>query len=61
MAYEREYRVTWEIDVSADTPADAIERALQMLAPADPGRWTYKVQDHETGEVVQVDPEGEEV
>lgn len=61
MAYEREYRVTWEIDVSADTPRDAIERAMILLGPADPGRWTYTVQDNETGELVQVDPEGEEV
>lgn len=50
MAYEREYRVTWEIDVSADTPADALERALSVLAPAEPGRWSYTVTDNETGE-----------
>ena len=47
----KEYRVSWEIDVSAQAPEEAARQAVNYLAPMEPGRWCYMVRDNETGEV----------
>lgn len=47
----KEYRITWEIDVIAETPEEAVKQAIRFLEPIEPARWCYLAQDFKTGEV----------
>lgn len=51
MTEPREFRVSWEIEVDAATPEEAIRVAVKWLAPKEPGRWCYQAIDTEKGEV----------
>ena len=51
MTEETEYRVIWEIDVPAESPEEAVRRAVGYLEPIEPARWCYLVHNFQTGEV----------
>jgi hypothetical protein len=53
------YRVAWEIDMAADSPQEAIKKAMSYLAPLEPARWCYSVRNHENGKESR--HEGEEL
>ena len=55
---EREFRVSWEIDVSAENPEQAVKLAMDWLEPKEPGRWSYTVAG-EDGNHIAI--EGEEL
>ena len=46
---EKEYRVSWEIDVSAENPEEAVMLAVGWLGPIQPGRWCYTVTGEDGG------------
>jgi hypothetical protein len=48
------YLVSWEIDIDADSPLDAAERALEIQRRPDSIATVFAVRD-ETGESVEVD------
>ena len=56
------YRVTWEIDIEAASPAEAAREAQVMLHDSDAPGWSFEV-TAPTGEVTNVDfaldPDGE--
>jgi len=51
------YRVSWEIDIDADSPQQAVERALEIQRRPDSIATVFTVQD-ETGKSIQVDLDG---
>lgn len=51
MTEQREYRVSWDIEVSASSPEDAVRLVVKWLEPKEPARWCYQVIDTEKGEV----------
>ena len=59
MTEEKLYRISWEIDMPGDTPAEAIKQAMRYLAPLEPARWCYSAINRETGEVTK--HEGQEL
>lgn len=59
MSEPREYRICWEIDVTAESPEEAVRQAVEYLAPLEPTRWCYQAVDTLTGEVSK--HEGEEL
>lgn len=53
---QKEYRVSWTIDVSDETIEDAVSVAVDLyLRPEKPDRWVYEVEDRETGERFEVE------
>jgi hypothetical protein len=50
------YRVSWEIDLDADSPREAAERALEIHRQPDSIATVFTVAD-ETGNSIQVDLE----
>jgi len=48
------YRVSWEIDIDADSPREAAERALEIQRRPDSTATVFTVRD-ETGESIEVD------
>lgn len=55
---EKEYRVSWEIDISAGNPEEAVMLAVGWLDPMEPGRWSYTVTSEDGGPLAI---EGEEL
>ena len=51
MTEQREYLVTWDIEVNASSPEDAVRLAVKWLEPKEPTRWCYQVINTENGEV----------
>lgn len=52
----QDYRVTWEIDIPADSPKEAIKLAVaDYLRPAEPHRWSYTAQPMAGGPVCTMD------
>ncbi len=54
---ENEYLVSWEIDIPADSPEQAVKTAIKWLKPKEPIRWAYQAQDSATGETVTLEGE----
>jgi hypothetical protein len=54
---EQEYQVSWEIDISAESPEQAALLAIDYLAPMEPARWCYQVTDRGTGETISLEGE----
>lgn len=52
-----EYRVTWEIEVTAESEQEAVKLAVKWLAPQEPTRWAYQAQDCATGELLTLEGE----
>jgi hypothetical protein len=48
------YRVSWEIDIDADSPREAAERALEIQRRPDSIATVFTVRD-ETGESIEAD------
>ena len=48
------YRVSWEIDIDADSPREAAERALEIQRRPDSIATVFTVRD-ETGKSIEVD------
>jgi hypothetical protein len=48
------YRVSWEIDIDADSPREAAERALEIQRRPDSIATVFTVRD-ESGESIEVD------
>lgn len=53
------YRVAWIIDIDADNPKDAADKAAKLMQ-RKASMWSYGVEDIETGEIIAVDTEEEE-
>lgn len=57
------YRVSWEIDVDADTPEEAAERALEIQRNPASTATVFEVRSHESGAetgityTIDLDPE----
>lgn len=50
-----EYRVTWEMDIEADTPQDAAKQARQYQLDPTAIVGVFDVRDHATGAQHRVD------
>jgi len=48
------YRVSWEMDIEADSPREAAERALEIQRRPDSIATVFSVRD-EAGESIEVD------
>ena len=59
MNEEKLYRISWEIDIPAETPEQAIKQAMHYLSPLEPARWCYSAINQETGEATK--HEGQEL
>ena len=55
------YRVTWEIDIDANSPYEAASRALEIQRDPGSTATVFDVTDRDTGKETQWDvaPEGE--
>lgn len=51
----KHYRVTWTVDVYAETPESAARDAYAMQTDKDTAATVYKAEDRETCEIVAVD------
>jgi hypothetical protein len=49
-----DYRVSWDIDIDADSPREAAERALEIQRRPDSIATAFTVRD-EAGESIEVD------
>ncbi len=54
---EKEYLITWQIDMDGFDPVDAVNRAVEALFAKDSQATIYDVTDKTTGEVTRVDAE----
>lgn len=56
-----EFRAIWEIDIEAETPREAAEKALKLQRDVFSTATVFIVRDQEDGEEYQIDLEVEEV
>ena len=51
------FRISWEVELDAETPLDAAKKAQNWLRKDD---WQYFVQDSDTNEIFSVDLQEED-
>lgn len=56
---EKEYRVMFEINISANSPLVAVEKVEEMIKEETNG-WQWYVQDEETKQIYSVDTTDED-
>lgn len=57
----KEYRITWEIDIDANSPLEAAKKALAVMRDSHSTATFFKVTDNETNETSDIDLEDDSI